>query len=177
MVIAAIAAIVGMVALLGPKLINDVSEGGLGIASPTPIEVLPLEAELDRLDIVSVTDEQAVIKIGFKITNPNYKSAILQVIKYELYHDGKRVTIEEIGERPEGMVTSSNYFTILRGSQVIDDTITLENTGNDPEFWSALASNQVDWTVKGEMYFNLSSMTSGHENIIPFEFTTQDRLD
>jgi len=28
----------------------------------------------------------------------------------------------------------------------------------------------VSWKIIGEANFNLSSMTSGHENVIPFEF-------
>jgi hypothetical protein len=69
------------------------------------------------------------------------------------------------------MVDSSNYFTILSNNpQIIGDTITIKNTGNTPELWAALSEGNVKWHIKGEAYFNLSSMTSGQENIIPFEF-------
>jgi len=166
------AGVVGIIALSGSQIINDVTEGGFGIAPSSAPTVLPLEPHLDKIEVLSITEEQAIIKVTFKITNPNYKSVILQVVKYQLYSDGQRVTTEEIGERPEGMVTSSNYFTVLRDTPLtLDDTITITNTGNDPQFWSALSSGSVNWTVKGELYFNLSSMTSGQENIIPFEFT------
>jgi hypothetical protein len=167
---AALAGIIGIIALSGSQLINDVSEGGLG-KSTSPIQVLPLEIQLDKLKILSVSDEEATLQVDFKVTNPNYKSVILQVIKYELYESGKRITIEQIGERPEGMVDSSNYFTILSNNpQIIGDTITIKNTGNTPELWAALSEGNVKWHIKGEAYFNLSSMTSGQENIIPFEF-------
>lgn len=166
------AGVVGIIAISGPQLINDVTEGGLGIANSAPT-VLPIEPNLDKIEILSVTEEQATVKVGFKITNPNYKSVILQVVKYQLFVDGQRVATEEIGERPEGMVTSSNYFTILRDSPlVLEDTITIKNSGNNPEFWESLSDGSVNWTVRGELFFNLSSMTSGQENIIPFEFTT-----
>lgn len=168
---AGMAGVVGIIALSGPQIINDVTEGGLGSTSSSPITVLPLEPKLDKIEVLSVTEEQATIKVSFVIANPNFKSALLQVVKYQLYADDKRITTEEIGERPEGMVTSSNYFTILRDyPQLLEDTITIKNTGNDPELWSALASGSVSWRVTGELYFNLSSMTAGHENIVPFEF-------
>ncbi|HET8719640.1 MAG TPA: hypothetical protein VFM64_01435 [Candidatus Nitrosotenuis sp.] len=169
---AALAAIVGIIGISGSQLINDVTGGGIGYNS-SPIKVLPLEIQLDNLSVKSVSDEEAVLQINFKILNPNYKSVILQIIKYELYEDGKRITIEQIGERPEGMVDSSNYFTILSNTpQVIGDTFTIKNTGNTPEFWSALSNGDVKFHVKGEAYYNLSSMTSGQENIAPFEFDT-----
>jgi hypothetical protein len=95
------------------------------------------------------------------------------LIKYEIYQDGKRVTISQIGERPEGMVAASNYFTILSNTpQIIGEQVTIKNTETNAEFWSALSENSIDWTIKGEAYFNLSSMTSGQENIITFEFET-----
>lgn len=168
---AALAGIIGFIALSGSQIINDVSEGGLVRTSSSPIQVLPLEVQLEKLSILSVTEQEATLQIDFKVTNPNYKSVILQMIKYELYEGGKRITIEQIGERPEGMVDSSNYFTILSNNpQIIGDTFTIKNSGNAPEFWSALSNNDIKWTIKGETYFNLSSMTSGQENIIPFEF-------
>jgi LEA14-like dessication related protein len=169
---AGLAAIIGFVALSGSQIINDVTQEGLGKISPSPIQVTPIQVELESLSVLSVTEEEATMKIDFKITNPNFKSVILQVIKYELYHDGQRIIIGQIGERPEGAVDSSNYFTILSNNpQTIGDTITIKNSGNAPEFWSALSNNNIPWTVKGEVVFNLSSMTSGQENIIPFEFT------
>lgn len=170
---AALAGIIGFIAFSGSQIINDMSEGGFGQTSSSPIQVLPLEIELEKISILSVSEQEATLQVDFKVTNPNFKSAILQVIKYELYEGGKRITIEQIGERAEGMVDSSNYFTILsKNPQIIGDTFTIKNTGNDEEFWEALANNNVKWTVKGEAFFNLSSMTSGQENIIPFEFET-----
>jgi hypothetical protein len=168
---AGLAGAIGFVALSGSQIINDVTQEGLGKVSPSPIQVIPIQVELENLSTLSVTEEEANMKIDFKITNPNFKSVILQVIKYELYYDNQRIIIGQIGERPEGAVDSSNYFTILSNNpQIIGDTITIKNSGNAPEFWSALSNDNIKWTVKGEVIFNLSSMTSGQENIIPFEF-------
>jgi LEA14-like dessication related protein len=170
---AALAGAIGFVGLSGSQFINDVSENGFGKISPSPITVLPIQVKLADLSVLSVTDEEATLKIDFEVTNPNYKSVILQLIKYDLYYGDTRIIIGQIGERAEGAVDSSNYFTVLRNSpQIIGDKITIKNSGNAPEFWSALKGGNIKWTVRGEAYFNLSSMTSGQENIIPFEFTT-----
>ena len=168
---AGIAGVIGVVALSGSQILNDVSENGLGKISPAPITVIPIKTSLAELSVLSVTDEEATLQIDFEVTNPNHKSIILQLIKYELYYGNSRIIIGQIGERAEGAVDSSNYFTILSNTpQIIGDKIIIRNTGNTPEFWSALQANDVKWTVKGEAYYNLSSMTSGQENITPFEF-------
>lgn len=169
---AGLAGVIGFIGFSGSQIINDVTENGFGKISSSPIKVIPIEVELANLSVLSVTDSEAQMQIDFRITNPNYKSVILQLIKYELYHDGKRVFVGQIGERAEGAIDSSNYFTILRNNpQILGDKFTIKNTGTDPQFWDALAADKIQWRVKGEAYFNLSSMTSGHENIIPFEFT------
>lgn len=168
---AGLAGTIGFVAMSGSQFINDVSESGLGKITPEPITVIPVQIKLAELSVLSVTNEEARLKIDFEVTNPNYKSIILQLIKYDLYYGDTRVLIGQIGERAEGAVDSSNYFTILSNSpQILGDTITLKNTGNSPEFWSALEAGQIKWSVRGEVYYNLSSMTSGQENIEPFEF-------
>jgi LEA14-like dessication related protein len=169
---AGLAGVIGFIGFSGSQIINDVTEDGFGKISSSPIKVIPIKVELAKLSVLSITEEEAQMQIDFKITNPNYKSVILQIIKYELYDDGKRIFVGQIGERAEGAIDSSNYFTILRDKpQILGDTFTIKNTGTDPEFWTALTNDEIQWLIKGEVYFNLSSMTSGQENIIPFEFT------
>ncbi len=170
-IIGVLAGAIGVIAFSGSQIFNDVSEGGLGKLSPDPITVKPILVALDKIEILSVTEEEAQIEVDFEITNPNFKSVILHVIKFDLYAGDKRVTIAQIGDRPEGAIEGSNYYTILSNApQIIGKTITIKNTGTDPEFWSALQNNSVSWRISGEANFNLSSMTAGQENIVPFEF-------
>ena len=170
-IIGVLGAALGVIAFSGSQIINDVTEGGLGKISSGQIKVIPIQVDLEKLEVLSVTNEEAQIKLDFKVTDPNFKSVILQVIKYELYSGDKRVVIGQIGERPEGAVDSSNYFTILSNNpQIIGETVTIQNTGTDPDFWNSLTNNSVSWKVKGEANFNLSSMTAGQENVVPFEF-------
>ncbi|MFM7796718.1 MAG: hypothetical protein ACKO7N_08135 [Candidatus Nitrosotenuis sp.] len=171
-IIGVLGAAIGIVALSGSQIFNDVTQGGIGKISQEPATVKPIQIELAKLEVLSVTGEEAQIKVDFKITNPNFKSVMLQVIKFNLYAGDKRVTIAQIGDRPEGAIEGSNYYTILNTApQIIGDKITIKNSGNDPEFWSALENNTVQWRIDGEANFNLSSMTSGHENIVPFQFS------
>lgn len=170
-VIVGFAIILGVVAFSGQSIINDVSEGGLLQSPEAPSEILPLEVELENISILEVSDRAATIKVEFAVSNPNYKSIILQFLKYELYENNKRIHIGIIGERPDGFVSSSNYFTILtERPTILSDTISIKNTGNTPKLWNALINNSPNWGISGEGYFNLSSMTSGAENIITFEF-------
>jgi len=170
-IIAAFAIVFGIVALSGSTIIDDVSGGNILSPSEVPRQTLPIKIELEDISILEVNNKAATIKIAFKITNPNFKSVILQVVTYDLYENDVRVKVSQIGERPMGMLESSNYFTILSDRPtILKDTITIKNSGNSPELWDALTNNTPQWKIKGVAYFNLSSMTSGEENEITFEF-------
>jgi len=170
-IIGAFAIIFGIVAFSGSSIIDDVSGGNILFPSEGPRQTLPLNFELEDISIVDVNDRTATIKVAFKVTNPNFKSVILQVVTYELYENDVRIKISQIGERPMGMLESSNYFTILSDRPtILKDTIIIKNSGNFPDVWDALINNTPQWKIKGIAYFNLSSMTLGGENEITFEF-------
>lgn len=170
-IVAAFAIILGIVGFSGSTIIDDVSGGSLISPSETPRQVLPIEIQLEDITILEVTERAAIIEVEFTVTNPNIKSVLLQLIKYELYENNIRIAISEIGSRPTGMVDASNYFTLLsENPTVFRDKVTLKNSGNSPELWVTLSNNTPQWKIKGEAFFNLSSMTSGGENEITFEF-------
>ncbi|MFB5611529.1 MAG: hypothetical protein ACE5R3_03625 [Nitrosopumilaceae archaeon] len=163
-VVAGFAIVLGIIAFSGQSLISNFSD--------SPREVLPITVELEDLSIVEVTEKHAILEIKFVVSNPNLKSVILQFIKYQLYEDDVRVHVGEIGERGGGFVVGSNYITILsQSSTMVSDEIVLRNSGNSPELWSDLKEDTANWKITGEAFFNLSSMTTGGENEITFEFT------
>ena len=98
-VIGGLAAVIVVIAFSGSQFLNDVSPGGLGKISQQQIKVLPIAVELGKFKVLSVTEEEAQVKVDFKITNPNYKSVILEVIKYTLYDGDKRILVSQIGDR------------------------------------------------------------------------------
>ena len=170
--VVAFAGVLWIVAFSGQTLLSDISEEGIFSKPGIEAQVLPIEIELHDLSILEIRERAVTLQIKFKVTNPNYKSVILQFIKYELFEQDLRVSAGTIGSRPEGFVASSNYFVILNDAPTfLSDKITIKNTGNTPEFWSALVNNTPEWTVKGEAFFNLSSMMKGGENQVTFEFT------
>lgn len=170
-IVAAFGIVFGIVALSGSSIIDDTSGGSIFSPSEAPRPTLPIKFELEDISILEVNNKAATIKVEFKVTNPNFKSVILQVITYELYENDVRIKISQIGERPVGMLESSNYFTILSDRPTfLKDTITIKNTGNFPELWDALINNTPQWKIKGQAFFNLSSITAGGENEITFEF-------
>lgn len=167
------AIILGVVAFSGQSVINDVSDGWIfQPPGQSPAEILPVQVELESISILEVNERAATIEVKFTATNPNFKSIILQFVKYELFESNERIYVGEIGKRPDVFVTESNYFTLLTGQPtVLTDKIVIRNTGNTPELWNTFTSNTPDWRISGEAYFNLSSMTRGGENIVEFEFT------
>jgi LEA14-like dessication related protein len=172
-VAAAFAIAVGIIAFSGQSFINDVSDKGIfSGSSDSQSSIIPITVELEDLSIVEVTEKHAILKIKFLVSNPNYKSVILPYLKYQLYEDDQKVHVGEIGQRGEGFVVGSNYFTVLsQSSTTISDEIIIKNSGNTPELWSDLTENTANWKITGEAFFNLSSMTTGGENEITFEFT------
>ncbi len=170
--VAGFAVVIGIVAFSGQTLISDISEEGIFSGSSDPPKVLPITIELEDLSIVEMTDKYAVLEIEFLVSNPNFKSVILQYLKYELFEDGVRVYVGQIGERAAGFVIGSSYIQILsQSSTTLSDEIVLTNTGNTPELWSDLTENTANWKITVEAFFNLSSMTTGGQNEVTFEFT------
>jgi len=171
-IIGVIVIIIAIVGFSGSTIFDDVSGGGIFSPSGTPREIIPLEVELEEISIIEVTERVATIGVQFKVTNSNFKSVILQLVKYELYENDVRIAISAIGTRPTGMIDTSNYFTILNDNPtILKDKLSIKNTGGSQELWDALSNNTPQWKIKGEAFFNLSSMTSGGENVVTFEFT------
>ena len=167
-----LAVILVVFTLTGTSVVSDV---GGGFFSPTTQEVQPLDIELFDFSIIEITEKQATLEIKFKISNPNFKSVMLQHVKYSIYHDDVRIAVEEIGSSPEGFLASPNYFIITNERPVlIGEKFTIMNTGSTPEIWEALVKNELNWRVSGEAFFNLSSITAGYENTIKFDFSKYD---
>ena len=167
-------AIIVVFTLTGTSIISDV-EGGFFSPSSQGQQVLPITVELFDLSILEVTDKQATLEIKFMFSNPNFKSVMLQHVKYSIYHDDVRIAVGELGSSPEGFLTSPNYYIITNERPVaIGEKVTINNTGNTPEIWSVLENNNLNWRVSGEAYFNLSSITAGQENILEFDFSKND---
>ena len=165
-------AIIVVFTLTGTSIVSDV-EGGF--FAPSTQEVLPLTIELFDFSVLEITEKQATLEIKFKVSNPNFKSVMLQHIKYSVYHNDVRIAVGEVGTAPEGFLASPNYFIILNERpSLIGEKFTIMNTGNTPELWEALAKNELNWRVSGEAFFNLSSITAGQENILKFDFSKYD---
>jgi hypothetical protein len=167
-------AIIVVFTLTGTSIISDV-EGGFFSPSSQGQQVLPLAVELFDISILEVTEKQATLKIKFKVSNPNFKSVMLQHIKYSVYHNDARIAVGELGASPEGFLASPNYFIILNERpSLIGEKFTITNTGNTPELWETLNKNELNWRVTGQAFFNLSSITAGQENILEFDFSKYD---
>ncbi len=172
-----LATALSVILLFGSSFVSHTSEKDITQEiSQVPQQIQPISVELDDISIIEVTKRDARIEITFKISNPNPRSVIVQVMDYQLFETGysneKQISGGQIGSRPEGMVEfESNYYTLLgENSILLKDKIVLKNTGNTPELWFTLESDTAKWRVSGDVFFNQSSMTSGQENELHFEF-------
>jgi hypothetical protein len=174
--VAGIMAILGGILFQGPLMVVT-PEGETPTENQNIIQVTPLQIELDDISVTRISERSATIKIAFKISNPNPASVIVQTMDYQLFETGysetEQISGGEIGSRPTGMVEfGSNYYVLLGNNSIIlKDTIDLKNSGNTPELWTNLEDNTSTWRVTGDVFYNLSSLTSGQENELHFEFT------
>ena len=169
-----LAIVLAVIAFSG-TLISDVSDG---VFSPfQEPEVLPLEIEFHNLSVLEISERQATLDIEFIVSNPNFKSVMLQRLKYTVFHDDTRIVVGEVGSSPTGFVDTSNYYLILNERPVtLGEKFIVKNTG-DAELWEklemSLAEGKIalNWRITVDAFSNLSSLTSGQENIVSFEFT------
>jgi len=169
-----LAIVLAVIAFSG-TLISDVSDG---VFSPfQEPEVLPLGIEFHNLSVLEISERQATLEIEFIVSNPNFKSVMLQRLKYTVFHDDTRIVAGEVGSSPTGFVDTSNYYLILNERPVtLGEKFIVKNTG-DAELWEklemSLAEGKIalNWRITVDAFSNLSSLTSGQENIASFEFT------
>jgi len=171
--VAALSVILGGILLVGPTIVISSSEDSSRLTE----QAKPLEIELEDISVEKISKRSATIEIAFKIFNPNPSSVIVQTMDYQLFETGysesEQIAGGQIGSRPTGMVEfGSNYYTLLGERYIIlRDTIVLKNSGNTPDLWSDFEDGTNTWRVSGSVFYNLSSMTSGQENELSFEFT------
>jgi hypothetical protein len=170
----ALAGILGGILLVGPTMTapgqgnNDTGENAPAIKLVT--------VELEDISVLKISERSATIEIAFEISNPNPRAVIVQTMDYQLFEttfsNYEQLAGGQIGSRPEGMLEfGSNYYTLLGNNSIIlKDKIVLRNTTDGAELWNSLESGTSTWRVSGTVYSNLSSMTSGQENTLNFEF-------
>jgi len=174
--VAALAAILGGILLLGPTMVVG-SQNESPSETQNIIQVDPLKIELEDISVTKISERSASINVAFKISNPNPAAVIVQTMDYQLFETGysesEQIAGGEIGSRPTGMVEfGSNYYVLLGENHIVlKETVTLKNSGNTPELWTDLEDNTASWRITGDVFYNLSSMTSGQENELHFDFT------
>ena len=178
--VAGLAVVLGGILLAGPSMIVSEDQSApppLSGEAQSTFQAQPLRIDLDDVSVTKISERTATIELAFEVTNPNQNAMIVQVLDYQLFETGysetEQISGGQIGTRPEGMVEfGSNYYTLLgENSITLRDKITIRNSGNTPELWAALEDGTASWRVSGTVFYNLSSMTSGQENEVPFDFT------
>jgi len=173
--VTALALILGGILLTGPTVVIPTIDDSAG--SQTTPQAKPIVIELENIEISKISERSVTIDVAFKLSNPNPRTMIVQTLDYQLfetsYSETEQFTGGEIGSRPGGMVEfGSNYYTLLgENSIILKDSQSIKNTGNTADLWAGLEGDTNTWRVSGDVFYNLSSMTSGQENELHFEFT------
>jgi len=174
--VAVLVIVLGGILWVGPTMVI-IPQGEIPVETQGITQVDPIQIELVDLSVTQVSERKATIKIAFKISNPNPAAVIVQTMDYQLfatdYSTSEQITGGEIGSRPTGMVEfGSNYYVLLGNNSItLKETITLKGSENTPELWAILKDSSTPWRVTGDVFYNLSSITSGQENEIHFDFS------
>lgn len=169
--VAALAAILVGLFLPGPSEVL-----GPGNPGSSPAQVLPIEVAMGDVTVTKLSERSATIEVSFQVINPNARSVIVQTVDYQLfensYSEHEPLSGGQLGSRPGGLVEfGSNYFTVLAGSAItLTDTITIPNSGSTNPLWNSLQTDSASWYVSGVVFYSLSSVTSGQENELDFDF-------
>ena len=169
-----IAGILGTIVIIGPDM--QAPSQGNNVSTENAPTIKLVTVDLEDISVTKINERSATIEIAFEISNPNPRAVIIQTMDFNLFETGfssyEQLAGGTIGSRPEGMVEfGSNYYTLLgNNSIVLKDKITIPNTQNGGELWDALETNTASYRISGTVYYNLSSMTSGQENTLDYEF-------
>ena len=148
---------------------NPQTPGGLKAAST---EIKPVVVTINETSLLSSTDKEAIIVTKFDVLNPNDVTVILEAITYDLYENGVLIGHGQIGEKLEGALESSNYYTLVgHYTNQLGGKVTIENTGNNPELWSALKKSDTKWNIVGEAFYNTNTVLSGQPGSVSFNST------
>jgi len=166
------AAVIGLVAAVAAVALYGQQAAPQGIpAAPEAPQQGSLEITLESIAPGVPSSRAMPVEIAFAAENRGEETVLLQYLSYSVMADGRRVHAGIIGERPEGFVAASNFVTLIGGgSATLADSFSIRNTGADPEFWEALASGGVEWTVRAEASHSASSMVAGGERLEALEF-------
>ena len=148
---------------------NPQVPGGLKAAST---EIKPIVVTINKTSVLSFTNKESVIDTKFDVLNPNNVTVILEAITYDLYENNVLVGHGQIGERLEGALQSSNYYTLVEHyTNQLNGKVVLENTGNNPELWSALQKSDTKWSIMGQAFYNTNTVLSGQPGSVDFNST------
>jgi len=167
--------ILGGILWVGPTMVIA-PQGEIPGETQGITQLPPLQVELADLSVTEISERKATIKIAFKISNPNPAAVIVQTMDYQLfatdYSNLEQIAGGEIGSRPTGMLEfGSNYYVLLGENAItLKETITLKGSENTPELWTILKDSTTSWRVTGDVFYNQSSLTSGQENELHFDF-------
>lgn len=144
-----------------PKIPGE--DGGTGMRDVT--------ITLTSVNIKQMDDQSVTIEVAFDVLNPNKNTLVLEQIDYDLAANGVKLTRSFIGERLEGMVTSTGqtYYVVPGLPLTLRDTVEIVKVERLTDVWYGLQDPDVDWRVTGN--FVITDPVRGGGKDVPFDFS------
>jgi hypothetical protein len=134
-----------------------------------------LTLSIKDVAVTKLDDGRARVQVIFNAYNPNRGTAILETIQYSVYVGQFRMVVGDIGESPEGMVSSqAGSFTIVGNS-----TITLSQSpapiavrnNLTASAWDSMLTDDAKFRVEGSYSSRTIARLEQTANINDFNMT------
>jgi len=133
--------------------------------TPQQQQQQPIKLSAKDISVKSTNNTAAEIQIAFSANNPTKGTVIIEEIQYNVLVDGIRIASGNIGQRVEGVLTSSaSIFPIVSGSEVIlkDKQIAHRNSANEA-VWNKLIEGKdnnakIKYLITGTISYKQGSV-------------------
>ena len=146
-------------------------------SAPNPSSEAPMNLTLSINNIVvkKIDDGKASVQVKFDVYNPNRGTAILETVQYSVYVGQFSMVVGDIGESPEGMVSSQ------AGSYTIVGNTTITLSENPPPVatrnnltasaWDSMFTKDAKFRVEGSYTSRTIARLEQTANINEFNLT------
>lgn len=136
-------------------------------------QIRELELELNNVSISQIQNNQTELQLIFDVYNPIETTIVLENIHYYVYSNNSLLTAGDIGETPEGFITSSEgiYPVISNGTVTLKDTKTLQSNVIGTELFNKIANGEAIYEINGTYSYRQTSSLQAIDGENSFNFT------
>jgi hypothetical protein len=145
--------------IMNTGLFNNLNFSGQGFNQGAMMTAEAIKLSLKNVAINQSTDKTAEIHVVFDAYNPNMGTVILEAIRYNVFVDNIRLISGDIGQKPEGFVSSQEgvYPVIGNGTVTLKDVKNLQRNSMNGAIWDKVVNGNASYTINGTYSYRQTS--------------------